>query len=193
VIYEIPDESGPVFSHGRVHARVIVRELVALTAKAELRLMQYLCRLPFSRELIWELAPLQPRVRHFMRDPRQLWQQKRTDMMWIRPLDIAAMLRARGTHAQTQVAIRYIDEQLPDCSGNFLLRGENGRIAVEPVSSPAADAIDLAPATLGAIYLGTSRAVELAEVGKVCGSDKALRCLDQLFLTDKPPFNQTRF
>ncbi len=189
-IYGIPDDSGDSFEHGRTAVKVVVKELVGLDVNAEIALFDYLLRLPWCREIIWELAPTQPLLRHYLRDPRQLWQRGRVDMMWLRPLDFERLMQVRHYAFDGDITIGYSDPQCDAQSGCWRLLVVDGRAELTRASEPQ---LQLDPATLGALYLGGTRALELAAVGRIVGHADTIRTLDRMLLGDRPPFNATRF
>jgi|GEM_PF-4376970 len=60
-------------------------------------------------------------------------------------------------------------------------------------ADPTPEAVTLRPDTLGQLVLGGTRVLELVESGHVTGSVAALRALDRLLLTERAPFNLTKF
>ena len=202
-IYSIISNSDEQFNHGRSNSTVVLTELIATNLSAELALFQYLSRLPWCRELIWELGPVDPPVRHFMTDPRQLWQQSRVDMMWLRPLDVQVLLEARQYHSAGSVVINYIDEHLPALCGCWRLTvADDPLVANDPLSSYPATvsqvgatvpSVQLTPSDFATVYAGAVRVAELAAVGRISGDTESIRTLDRLFTTARPPFNSTRF
>jgi predicted acetyltransferase len=189
-IYGIPDDSSDTFEHGRAAVKVVVKELVGVDVNAEIALFDYLRRLPWCRELIWELAPTQPLLRHYLQDPRQLWQRGRVDMMWLRPLHFERLMLARHYAADGELTIAYSDPQIESQSACWTLRVNQGRAELALGTTAQ---LQLDAASLGAIYLGGTRALELATVGRIRGDADAIRTLDRMLLCDAPPFNATRF
>lgn len=195
-LYKLRGNTGTESGHGRINQQVIVSEIAAINVESELALFSYLSRLAMVRKLVWSVAPTDPLVRHFMRDPRQLWQHARTDMMWLRPLDLPALFGSIEYPEEGEVLIDYCDPQFDSLCQVWRLSVHGGRAVVEKSDRSVLTAdnhVAMDSAALGTLVLGTSRAVELASVGKVVGSDGAVRCFDRLFRFDKTPYNQTKF
>ena len=190
-IYSVEDDSESSFSHGRSNSRVVLTELCTLSLEGELSLFRYLVNLPWCRELFWELGPVDPPVRHFMSDPRQLWQQSRVDMLWLRPLDVQRLLTQRQYTSDGTVVINYVDHQLPELSGCWQLMVEAGRARLQ--KSVSDRYVSLGPAEFATVYAGAARVAELSAVGKITGDSESINALDRLFLTPRAPFNSTRF
>ena len=189
VLEDVADDAG---QPGTPANRLTIRELVARSVDAETALFAALCRVSWVREVVWELAPVDPPVKHRMTDPRQLRQHRRLDMSWLRPLDPAALLTGRHYLSDGQVVIDYSDPVLPSRSGVMELTVKDGVPSVSP-ADPTPEAVSLRPDTLGQLVLGGTRVLELVESGHVTGSVAALRALDRLLLTERAPFNLTKF
>lgn len=177
--------------HGRVRDAVRVAELVGVTAEAETHLFLFLQSIPLTKTMIWVQGPLDPVARHQLADPRQLWQHARIDMLWLRPLDIAALLTTRAWNGSGRVVLDVHDAFMPEVGGTFVLDVTNGSAEVSRTSD-AAD-VSLTAADLGAMYLGGMAPHELRRAGRIMGTDSATHTLSHLMLTTRPPFTLTKF
>ena len=195
-LYKLRGQPATETGHGRVHQQCVVSELVALDIDTEVALFTYLSRLAMVRELVWSVAPTDPVVRHYMTDPRQLWQHARTDMMWLRPLDLPALFSAIEYSQDGAVVIDYCDPQFESLCQVWRVTVQQGRAALEKCSRDVLkneDAVALDSAALGEVILGSRRVVELARVGKIVGSENAVRRFDRLLTFDQVPFNLNKF
>ena len=195
-LYKQRGEPALESGHGRVNQQCIVSEFVALDIDTELVLFNYLCRLAMVRELVWSVAPIDPLVRHYMADPRQLWQHARLDMMWLRPLDLPALFASMEYPQDGEILIDYCDPQFESLCQVWRIIINNGSATLAKCSRAELETnshIALDSSALGAIILGTSRVLELARVGKIIGTDDAVRRFDQLLNFDQIPFNLSKF
>ncbi len=190
-LYSIGDNSDSGFTHGNANSTVVLTEICAHTIESEISLFSYLTTLPWCRQLVWELGPVDPPLRHFMTDPRQLWQQSRVDMLWLRPLDVKRLLTERSYGCDGRVVIDYNDAQFPQLSGRWLLTVESGKPRLQVSASE--HYVALGPSDFATVYAGTTRVAELASVAKVTGDSESIATLDRMLLADRPPFNSTRF
>jgi len=190
-IYSCKNSPDTHFSHGRADSTVVLTEICTNSMAAEIALFQYLVNLPWCRQLLWELGPVDPRIRHFMSDPRQLWQQRRVDMMWLRPLNVEKLLTDRFYIGDGSVVIDYIDPWFPELSGRWSLTVNAARSVLR--ASDSSRYVALGPSEFAAIYAGTIRVTELASVGKITGDHEQIVALDRLLIPERAPFNATRF
>lgn len=188
-------ESVAGMDHGNQRARVELRELVSLTPQAQASMFQYLCGIAWVRELHWQLAPVDPPIRHLMCDPRQLVPVSRCDMLWMRVLDLTAVLTQRCYHESARVDFHYEDALFPEDSGGYRLHAsaEPGQTRLERRPASVETAIRLGPEQLAAVALGGTRLVELWRAGQIGGPQDDIRRLDRLLLTDEAPFNLSKF
>jgi predicted acetyltransferase len=195
-LYKLRGGPDTASGHGRVNQQVVVSELIAPDTEAELALFNYLSKLAMVRELVWAVAPVDPPVRHFMRDPRQLWQRVRTDMMWLRPLDLPVLFTSIEYEEDGEVVIDYCDPQFESLCQVWRLTVTGGSAIIEKCDRAVLETelhVALDSAVLGNVILGTTRVIELARVGKVLGSEAAVRQFDRLFRFDQTPFNANKF
>lgn len=184
--------------HGRVNTVCRVSELVTVEPLAQVALIKYLSVIGMTRELIWELGPVDPCVRHYMQDPRQLWQKARLDMMWLRPLDLPALLCNRSYGHEGQVIIDYCDPTFDHLCKVWRLTVTRGYAEMEEITdlnraTNTAALVALDTVALGSVILGGTRVAELAGVGAVLGTEESIRQFDRLMLCDTVPFNVTKF
>jgi predicted acetyltransferase len=157
---------------------VLAAELIALEPAAEAALWRFI----FSTDLV-DVIRTQNRPTHelldiLLADPRRL-ERRRVDGLWARLVDVPAALAARRYRTPGRLVIEVVDQFLPDSGGRFLLEGspdgaECRRTTDEPNLVVDADA-------LGACYLGGSSFAMFHAVGRVVGSEQAVRLADTMF------------
>lgn len=197
-LYKIDGVAETAIGHGRVNGVCKVSEIITLEPRAQVALLKYMSSIGMTRELIWELAPVNPAVRHYMSDPRQLWQQGRLDMMWLRPLDLPALFCNRTYGHEGQVIIDYCDPTFDHLCKAWRLTVANGSARIEEVTDLNRNTntellVALDCVALGSLILGGTRVTELAAVGAVLGCEASIHLFDRLMLCDVVPFNVTKF
>lgn len=191
LLYRIEPKDETLSGHGRPVSSVIIHELVATNVAAELALFDYAISVPLTRAVHWEIAPLRPALQLTLTDRRHLWQTARLDMMWLRPLDLSALLENRSYRVRSHVTFELDDPLFDDLRGPWRLAAKGGTGTLTRIDGDAD--VRLGPAELGSLVLGGTRAIDLAAVGHISGSPDAVRRLDLLMQTDAPPFNLSKF
>ncbi len=170
---------------------VEILELLGTTTEAELALFQYARDLPMTRRVRWTQAPLDPAVRHHLRDPRQLHEVDQHDLLWMRMLDVPAVLTARSYDLDGAVTLEVTDTFLPEAGGTWRLVVRGGAATMMPAEGDSD--VSLATEVLSAAVLGGTRLRELHRAGLVAGDDRAIDLLDRLLLTARLPFSLSKF
>ncbi len=186
-------QEGPGFGEGNQNNRLVLREFVALTLVAEQSLFSFLCRIARVRELHWLMAPVDPSLQYFLRDPRQLIQVARMDLLWMRILDLEKILTSRVYTCDGEVTFEYNDKQLPENSGKYCLKVDAGEASLHRISESESAELTIGPSEMATTVMGQSRVNFLYSLGKITGEHSAMRVLDRLFITDRPPFNLSKF
>jgi predicted acetyltransferase len=115
------------------------------------------------------------------------------DGLWVRPLDVAAMLSSRAYRVADDLVLDVVDGTRADVGGRFRLATTAGGSATCERTDRAAD-VTLGVAELGSLWLGGVAPTTLAGAGRLAGIDRAtLRRLDLLFSWDEAPFLGTGF
>lgn len=112
------------------------------------------------------------------------------DGVWLRPLDVEAMLSARTYAVEVETVIDVLDPMFG--GGRFLLKGGPDAASATPTDRPADISFDIA--ALGAAYLGGVRLAPMAAAGIVRARDPfVLSRLDRALLADRQPQHGTAF
>ncbi|HEY2299118.1 MAG TPA: GNAT family N-acetyltransferase [Jatrophihabitans sp.] len=133
--------------------------------------------------------PLDDPLPHLLTDPRQVTTTAVTDGLWTRPIDVAALLAARGYALDLDVTLGVRDPLLGDAG--YRLVGGPGGVSCERSGGDPDVTFDV-PA-LGAVVLGGVRIAELRAAGRISGDAAALSRLDRAFLADVSPQPGTYF
>jgi predicted acetyltransferase len=173
-----------------------VREVVAASPAAELAVWSAL----FQVDLITSVRASLP-TRHLLDDAlvdvRALRCNAFRDHMWLRPIDVAALLGSRTFAADGVLTLSVEDRFRPATGGTFRLHVEAGAATCERVSPAPLGAtgagISLTVDDLGARVLGEGSFRAAARAGRVAGDLDALAQADAMFDTDPPPWTDTRF
>ena len=169
-----------------------VVELVALTSDAYLGLWRFACEIDLVTELTAELRRVDEPLGWLLEDPRAAVRQTlRTDLLWLRPLDVAATLSARRYLTEDRLVLEVVDP-LGLSGGRFQLDGGPAGATCRPTSESAQ--VRLSMTALGAIVLGGLSLHPLAEAGAIDElAPGALDTGDRLFRWPRAPWCSTFF
>ncbi|GAA1353161.1 GNAT family N-acetyltransferase [Arthrobacter koreensis] len=171
-----------------------VLDLVAVDDTARLELWRYLGSIDLV-EKVTASAPVSDPLPWALADRRRYRITGVEDALWLRALDPAAMLRARGFESDGNLVIGVTDP-LGLADGRWLLQVSSGAAVLtglgreEPEGIPAVEVDATAFATL---YLGGVPASMLAASGVIRGSVEAVEALGRLFDVVRAPYCSTHF
>jgi predicted acetyltransferase len=147
------DEEGPA-------GEVKIRELVAATPAARALLWDFLLDQDLTRTITWPLAPADEPLWLMLTDPDAV-RLVVAASLWVRLVDVAAALSARGYASDPNVVLDLSDAFCPWNAGRYRLAGGG----CEPTDAEPDLALDAS--ALGAAYLGGTLLTELAAAGRV--------------------------
>jgi predicted acetyltransferase len=184
VTYRIKSE----WSDGDPRHLCWIADYFPVTAEAHRDLWQVL----LSHDLVGTICsyqiPLDDPLPHLLTDARQVRTTHVGDGVWVRPLDVTAMLTARRYAVDVDVVLDVHDELF----GDQRLRLTAGPDGVDCTATQASADVTLDVSTLGALYLGGVRLWPLAAAGRVDVADDAtLSRLDRALLADRAPKHGT--
>jgi predicted acetyltransferase len=175
-------------------ARLHLREVCAATPGAEAGLWRFLLDVDLVEEIVAfprpVLDPLAPRLA----DPRRLRTTMLTDFLWLRVLDTAAVLGARGYRSAGRLVIA-VDGPDDPATGTWVLdAGPDGASCTRARRGTSAD-LRLGLSELATLLLGTLPASALASAGRVVEERSgAIDEADVLFRAGPvAPFDMTTF
>jgi len=165
-------------------------DYVPATPEAHLALWQVLLALDLFGSIESLRIPVDDPLPYLLTDPRQVRTAALADGLWLRPLDVSAMLSARSYAVEVETVIEVRDERFGD--DRYLLRGgPDGATCERCERMPD---VSLGVATLGSVYLGGVRLETLARAGHATADDPAqLARLDRALLADRVPVYGTSF
>jgi predicted acetyltransferase len=135
-------------------------------------------------------VPLDDPLQLMLADPRGVLTTHLGDALWVRPLDVAALLGSRRYALDVDCVLEVRDDVLGD--GRYLLRG--GPDGASCARTDRGPDVRLGVADLGAAYLGGTRVAGLARAGRIVAEDATLvGRLDLAFGADRHPAHGTPF
>ncbi|MFF3037433.1 GNAT family N-acetyltransferase [Arthrobacter citreus] len=171
-----------------------VLDLVAVDDTARLELWRYLGSIDLV-EKITASAPVSDPLPWALADRRRYRITGVEDALWLRALDPAAMLRARGFESDGNLVIS-ITDPLGLANGRWLLQASAGTAVVTELGNDAPGgipAVEADAAAFASLYLGGVPAAMLAAAGGIRGSAEAVGVLGRLFDVARPPYCSTHF
>ncbi|MBP1822620.1 putative acetyltransferase [Mycobacterium sp. OAE908] len=162
---------------------VRVREFVTATTEARIALCRALFGLDLMETVHVGTNPADP-LPYLLTDHRIARLTHQEDDLWLRIMDIPAVLEARSYAADLSAVIEVSDGFRSD-GGRFALDVRNGRGRCTPTS--AEPDIRLGLDVLGSLYLGTHKASSFSGANRLHASVNSLiERLDVSFSTDTP-------
>jgi predicted acetyltransferase len=174
-------------------ARIEVDDFSAGSDSAYTDLWSYLCSIDAVERVTLGERMLDEPIRWRLRDGRALRQTHTGDFLWIRLLDVAAALSARGYAVPGRVVLDVVDDSAGGYAhGRVLLDTDGSEVTCR--RTDAAPDLRLDQRVLASIYLGGHRLRTLAAVGLVEElTGGALDRVDVMFATSLAPVTQTWF
>ena len=162
---------------------VAVTKFAAATAQAHIALWRVLLGLDLVATVEIETNP-DDVLPYLLTNPRLVRKSGSQDGLWLRILDIPAVLQAR-TYAADVSAVLCISDAVLGGGGRYALQVRDGRARCVPTEA-AAD-VHTGLSVLGSLYLGAHRASSFAAAHRLRCDDAALLTrLDAAFATDIP-------
>jgi predicted acetyltransferase len=167
-----------------------ISEYVTTTPESHAALWQVLLGLDLVGTIESYRIPLDDPLALLVDDGRQVRTTHVGDGVWVRPLDVPAMLAARRYGIEVEAVIEVTDDLFGD--GRYLLQGgPDGAVCTR--TDRAADVV-LGVGALGSTYLGGVRLAALARAGQARADNAALLTrLDRALLADREPAHGTAF
>jgi len=170
------------FAMYRIHGdserkTVAIIKLAAVTVDAYVALWRTLLGMDLMDTVTVE-APPRELLPYLLTDARRVRLTDREDGLWLRMLDVPAVLEARTYAADLSLVL--------DVSGDrFTLEVRDGRARCSPTESEPD--VWLTLSVLGSLYLGEHRASAFAASNQLrCNDSAVIAALDAAFATDVP-------
>jgi predicted acetyltransferase len=138
--------------------KVKVGELIASSTEAYAALWSTLIALDMATEVVARYRPVDELLPHLVTAPRRIDRSHLADSLWLRPLDVPALLAARSYRPGPACVVEVDGERL---------RVDPADGSVTPTDA-AAD-VTMTAAAFGALVLGGPGATVLARAGRVAG------------------------
>jgi predicted acetyltransferase len=181
-------------------ARLEVRDLMGATPDVEAGLWRYLLDVDLVTEVTVPRRAVDDPLRWRLSDPRQFRIRAYSDMLWLRPLDVAVLLGSRAYSTSGHLVIDIASRAGSDprdgdlVTGRWSLDAGPDGVAVQRAGSGQSVDLHLGVAEVGALYLGGVSATTLAGAARI-GEERpgALRLADRLFAATPTPLSATGF
>jgi len=172
---------------------VEIVDLVAATDAAYLELWQFLGSIDLIQRVSWADAPVDDPLVWALSDPRCVEASDHRDMLWLRILDSARALGARGYSADGTLVLA-IEDALGFAGGTFLVDVKGGEASVSPAAPDARPDLSMDVADLASIYLGAVCPVTLKAAGRILEHTPGAALQAQLmFAVERAPHCLTHF
>lgn len=152
-----------------------------------------LWRVLLAQELVTSITarlPADDPLPLLLTDSRLVTTTSIADGLWLRVLDVPAVLAARRYAVEIDTVIDVRDGFLGR-GGRFRLRGGPDGAQCEPVTAGADVHLDIAD--LGSLVTGCHRARAFAAAGRLAADPATLHRFDAAFIPDREPFHGTDF
>jgi predicted acetyltransferase len=153
------------WDRGHAVGTVEVRELEAASPEVEVALWRFLCDIDLRTRVVAYPRPSDDPLRWRLTRPRRAWVTETLDLLWVRPLDVAACLAGRRYAVEDELVLAIGDELRPDQAGTYRVTG--GPASVSSVRVDGVPDLSMDAAALGSIILGGIDAGELLAAGRI--------------------------
>ncbi len=187
VLYRI-DTSGPP---GGEVGSVDIIELLAGDPLVEAALWRFCLDIDLVDEVTYLWGPVDPAIAGHLAEPRRLEATRLQDFLWLRPLDVAALLGRRVYRVDGRMVVGIDDADDRNVHGNWSVESADGAAHVAHTDEPAS--VTMSAATLGAVCLGGRSVDELARAGRIEGEVTDVAMVDLMMGTARPPWCITKF
>lgn len=185
-VYRVAQGLGP---SGTDHEARLVG-LAAASDAVEAAVLRFVLDIDLVGTVTW-YAPVDMPLRWRLADPRAVTVAAERDMLWLRPLDVAACLVGRAYAAEGEVVVSVVDDRR-DAGGRFrLAAGRDGAVCDRTGAGPD---LTLAIADLGSLVAGGTTWQTLRRAGRVAEHRAgAIDRADALFRPERAPSCSTDF
>lgn len=168
---------------GAVH----VVEALGASPPATRAIWRYLLDIDMVHRIKAQMLPIDHPLLFLIAEPRRLWMHL-SDGLWVRLVDVAAALSARGFEAAEPLVLAVSDAFCPWNEGRYVIKDGAAQ------RSDATPDVALDVEALGAAYLGAFSFTQLAEANRVTElREGALRRADALFRATRAPWCPEQF
>ena len=161
VIYAVEPSPGGVPGPGQ---RLIIRDLVWLSASAYQAMWNYFSRMDLVSDIVWERVPGDDPLPHLLVEPRMLSFGSR-DGMLARIVDVERALPQRRYHVEGTFTFELSDDLCPWNRGRWRLETSAGEARISRTSDDPQLAMPIS--TLAMLLFGQISAAEAARMGRL--------------------------
>ncbi|NLU67993.1 GNAT family N-acetyltransferase [Streptomyces sp. HNM0574] len=142
------------------------QQLIGATPAAERALWYFLMSIDWVTHVHSGMRGPDDPLPHFLPDPRAARVLSTADYLWLRPLDVPAMLRARHYPAEGELVLEVRDEA-GYAGGRFRLEAGPEGASCDPVTDGRSADLTLHVSELARLYLGDEPATRRVRLGAV--------------------------
>ncbi len=161
-IYGMGEEHGDGGSPGNV---LYLTELAGLTPSAEASMWRFLAAHDLITKVVARRRPTDDVLPLVLTDPRRV-EQRRSDSLYVRVLDVPAALRGRQYADSADFTLRIHDDLLEANDGTWRVQVSSEDVSVEPISTETPD-LEMDIRGFGSLYLGGRSLRRMADAGFV--------------------------
>ena len=169
---------------------VKVDEMATLTPQAQLALWSFLGGMDRVAKVSFNLFHPEDPLTWALTDLNRVRTTEVKEFLWLRVLDVPRALAARPWAADGSVVIEVDDEQ-GHAAGRFAVTTADGAATVTPTDDEPD--VRLTAETLGSLYLGDVRVLQLHRAGRVDGADDVVRRFAAMADLSEPAYSLTGF
>lgn len=169
-----------------------ITDLLAADPLAELALWEHLGAHDLVDELAWGRARIDECLPWALANPRDVRMEKRADSLWVRVLDVPAVLEARSYSGQGTFRIEVADPHRR-IDGAWRVDVADGAATVRRDETPSPDTVSTDAETLASLVTGAVEPWQAAGLGRLRGDAAALRLVRALWTNEIRPFSATFF
>jgi predicted acetyltransferase len=168
-----------------------VGEIMGVDDEATLRLWQYLAQIDWVRTVSANDRSVDDPIAWELVDGRAVRAHERADFLWVRPLDVPALLSTRRYPVDGRVTLEVVDD-MGYANGRFTIEG--GPDGATCTKARGRADVTLSASALGAVSLGGTSLSTLARAGQVDEHKAgAVTRADALFGWSRVPWCNTWF
>ncbi|HEY8059873.1 MAG TPA: GNAT family N-acetyltransferase [Acidimicrobiales bacterium] len=180
------------WDRGHANGTVDVREIEAASSAVEAALWRFLCDIDLRTRIVAYPRPSDDSIRWRLSQPRRAWVTQTLDLLWVRPLDVAACLAGRHYAVEDTLVLAISDATRPDQAATYRVTGGPESAGTERTDAEPDLSMDVA--VLGSIILGGIDASELAAAGRITQHRVGAVARAERFFRWRPaPFCSTTF
>jgi predicted acetyltransferase len=174
----------------RPRSTVEVEDWVTVSPEASCRLWRHLAQLDWVTTVKSEVHGVDEPLRWWLADARHAVQSDRGDYVWLRPLDVVALLGARRSTVEGALVLEVVD---PDGPAAGTYQWDTGPDGASCQRTTRTAEVSLTATALGAAVLGSRALAAMATTHHVAGTPATVAKADALLGWPVAPWCNTHF